>query len=79
VLRDARGWTLFGLLWSLAALDVTVKAEGGVPSRHYTGLFRVMGGCRRAALVSHADSGHYLASGMTDTVCHFFEVLSFEA
>jgi hemolysin III len=31
VLCDARGWRLFGLAWGLAALDVTLKAEGGVP------------------------------------------------
>jgi hypothetical protein len=38
-----------------------------------------MGGCRRAALVSHAESGNSLASGMTDNVYQFFAVISFEA
>lgn len=30
ILRGAWGWTLFGLVWSLAALGATLKAVGGI-------------------------------------------------
>jgi predicted membrane channel-forming protein YqfA (hemolysin III family) len=78
---DSMGWILFGLVWGQAALGgVTLKAVGVCSTRRLsTGLFRVMGGCRRANLVSHAESGNSLASAMTDNVYQFFAVLSFEA
>jgi hemolysin III len=44
VLRGAWGWTLFGLVWGLAALGVTLKAAGGARSpRISTGLYLIMG------------------------------------
>jgi hemolysin III len=44
VLRGGWGWTLFGLVWGLAALGVTLKVAGGVRHPHLsTGLYLVMG------------------------------------
>jgi hemolysin III len=44
VLRGAWGWTLFGLVWSCAALGVILKAAGGIRyPRLSTVLYAVMG------------------------------------
>ena len=44
VLRGAWGWTLFALVWSLAALGVTLKAVGGIKHpRLSTALYLGMG------------------------------------
>ena len=44
VLRGAWGWTLFGLVWSLAVLGVTLKAVGGIRyPRLSTALYLGMG------------------------------------
>ena len=44
VLRGTWGWTLFGLVWSLAVVGVVLKAVGGVRHRVLsTGLYLAMG------------------------------------
>jgi hemolysin III len=44
VLRGAWGWTLFGLVWSLAVLGVTLKTLGGSRDRQWsTPLYLSMG------------------------------------
>jgi len=44
VLRGAWGWTLFGLVWSVAALGITLKVAGGIRyPRLSTALYVVMG------------------------------------
>ena len=44
VLRGAWGWTLLGLVWSLAIFGVTVQAAGGIRNRYLsTGLYLAMG------------------------------------
>jgi len=44
VLRGAWGWTLFGLVWGLAAIGVTLKALNRMSHPHIsTGLYLLMG------------------------------------
>jgi hemolysin III len=44
ILRGAWGWTLFGLVWSLAVLGITLKAAGGIGfPRLSGGLYVAMG------------------------------------
>ena len=44
MLRGAWGWTLFGLVWGLAAIGVTLKALNRMSHPHIsTGLYLLMG------------------------------------
>ncbi len=51
VLRGAWGWTLFGVVWSLAVLGVTLKSIAGIRSpRLSTTLYVGMGWCALVAI-----------------------------
>jgi hemolysin III len=51
VLRGPWGWTLFGIVWGLAAAGILMKALNGVAHpRLSTGLYLVMGWCALVAI-----------------------------
>lgn len=51
VLRGAWGWTMFGIVWSIALAGILLKAIGGVRyPRLSTGLYLAMGWCALIAI-----------------------------
>ena len=75
VLRGAWGWTLFGLVWGLAAFGVILKATGWLRWPHLsTGLYLAMGWIALVAAVplwqglTSWEIGWLLAGGLSYTV-----------
>jgi hemolysin III len=81
-LHGAWGWTLFGLIWGLAAVGLALKAFGRLSHPFLsTGLYLAMGWLVVIAAVPLLErvSPAGVAWLMAGTTCHFFAVLWYSA
>jgi hemolysin III len=82
VLRGGWGWTLFGLVWSLAVLGIVLKTVGGVRIPWLSNcLYLGMGWLVLIAIAERLRYSHFIwhLFVLTGTCCHFFAVLWYAA